>query len=353
MLIHATNITGVGASHVVVSFLDAASDSDFLNDAIVYLPTIGPLAQYEPYKGHVIRYKRHVNNNLSRLFECVFARFLMPKTDSVIVLGDIPLTGIKNQVVFVHQPNLILPKVNELSSRTIIYRILRLIFKFNIRYVKKMIVQTGVMAEDLIKSYPQLKEKIIIMPQPVPNWFKTNLVINKKDMGKLILFYPAAGYAHKNHRFLIELNEVVKNNENFISSIEIWLTLSEQEMEPYNHIKFVKNLGRLVPKEILSYYNQADALLFISKMESYGFPLVEALFLNKPIIAVDLPYARWLCQDVAYYFNPNSVNSFLTQLEKIKKDLYAGYIKSYQHILEKFPLSWSDVVKVFEHAINQ
>ena len=35
-----------------------------------------------------------------------------------------------------------------------------------------------------------------------------------------------------------------------------------------------------------------DALLFLSTDESYGFPLIEAMFVGLPIICPDLPYAR-------------------------------------------------------------
>ena len=42
-------------------------------------------------------------------------------------------------------------------------------------------------------------------------------------------------------------------------------------------------------------YKRADGLVFLSLSESYGFPLVEAMWLGLPIICPDTEYARDMC----------------------------------------------------------
>jgi hypothetical protein len=350
MIIHATNTTGLGASHVITSFIEAASNLGILNKAKLYLPDKGPLRDFSPVYGKVIRYKRLLPNSISRLLECYFASYIFPKEEQFIVLGDIPLKGINNQIVLVHQPNLIDPKYNKLSSNSLHYKVYRTLFKMNLKYASWIVVQTDVMKSDLIKSYPALNDKIVVMPQPLPSWFSIDdrLVFKiKKNKDSISLFYPAAGYSHKNHLFLSKLNSYFIENKINNCNFKILLTLTKEEFVPYNHIPFVENLGRLNSEQIIAVYNNCDALLFLSLVESYGLPLVEALKLSLPILTVDLAYSRWMCDDEAYYFTNESIDSFLLAFNKLNSDINKGFIKDYTHVLSKFPNSWESIVTSF------
>jgi glycosyltransferase involved in cell wall biosynthesis len=349
LLIHATNITGLGASHVVTSFIDAACELNLLKDSVLYLPAEGPLARYSPKQGRFNRYKRSLPNSISRLVECFFGGIIFPKEEITIVLGDIPLRGVKNQIVLVHQPNLVCPKVNSLSGKSLTFKILRFIFKMNLKYAKHIVVQTGVMKREMLESYPKLKGRISIMPQPLPNWFQKQVgsEAGKQFNEKIILLYPAAGYSHKNHEFLLDLYHYCKEYKIDMDHIEIRLTLTEDEYSTYKSIPFIKNLGRLDPKGVNSAYGECDGLLFLSKMESYGLPLVEALYLSLPIVTIDLPYSRWMCEDEAYYFNNNSCASFLKAVGSMDIDRTRGQKPNYSEVLLKFPDRWEDVVQDF------
>lgn len=351
MQIHATNIHGLGASQVVISFLESFGKMEAINRTTIYLPDNGVLSEYTSQKGVIKKFKRKLPNGVSRLFECMFSRFFF-SNEPTIVLGDIPLRGIKNQVVLVHQPNLIYPSVNSFSGKSLTFKISRFLFRINQHYAKKIIVQTGAMAEDMIKSYPKIKDKVFVLPQPVPNWLKRDKV-NSRRKGKIILFYPAAFYPHKKHEFLLDVNFYCNESGVKLSDIEIWLTLSEEEFEPYKEIKFLKNLGRLNSKEMNLFYQKADALLFLSSMESYGLPLIEALTINLPIIAVDFNYSKWMCEEQAYYFEPYCEASFVNILNVFKEDFKKGKCPDYSSVLTKFPKSWDFVTSNFQNALIQ
>jgi glycosyltransferase involved in cell wall biosynthesis len=351
MQIHATNINGLGASQVVISFLDAYATKSNFGKTIIYLPSTGILSKYQPKKGFIKRFHRKLPNALSRLLECLLSRLFF-KNVPTIVLGDIPLRGLKNQVVLVHQSNLINPSINSFSGKSLTFRVNRFLFKINNKYAKTIIVQTGAMAKDLIASYPEIKDKVIISPQPVPNWLYQEKVIKDKKKNKLTLFYPAAFYPHKKHQFLFDLDVYCKKNLINVSSFEILLTLTNDEFEPLKNISFLKNLGRLNSTEMNMRYSKVDALLFISSMESYGLPLVEALTLKLPIITVKFDYSTWLCEDKAYYFEPYNEESFLLTINKLIEDVSMGKVIDYTKTLSKFPDSWEDVVVLYENALN-
>jgi hypothetical protein len=352
MQIHATNINGLGASQVVLSFLEASNEIGLLNECTIFVPETGVLSKLKLKNGKFVTFKRKLPNAISRFFECIFSNFIFSDVKT-IVLGDIPLRGIKNQVVLVHQPNLIYPRINQYSSKSLNFRVSRLLFLMNHKYANKIIVQTGAMAKDMVLSYPKIKDKIVISPQPVPNWIeKTKKKHSLQKNKKQFLFYPAAFYPHKKHDFLLKVHSFCKKNNKKIENIQIWLTLNENEFKPFENIEWIKNLGRLNSIEMNNYYKKADALLFLSSMESYGLPLVEALQLNLPIISVEFEYSRWLCEDKAYYFKPYDENSFINILESFKLDVKIGNNPNYVEVIKKFPNSWEDVVIVFENALK-
>ena len=90
-------------------------------------------------------------------------------------------------------------------------------------------------------------------------------------------------------------------------------------------------------------YSYMDALLFLSRDESYGFPLVEAMFVGLPIICPDLPYARILCGEQAIYFDPNDVASLKEAIETLKLQLDAGWWPDWTKQLTVIPASWDEV----------
>jgi len=138
--------------------------------------------------------------------------------------------------------------------------------------------------------------------------------------------YVADGEAHKNHRNLIDA----------------WVLLARQGLKPtlaltlsardYGLKKWVEeqvrtydlqvtDLGHLHHSRALKLYRQSRALVFPSKTESFGLPLIEARNAGLPILASELDFVRDVCEPVQS-FDPNSplsiaraVRRFLGQAE--------------------------------------
>ena len=107
------------------------------------------------------------------------------------------------------------------------------------------------------------------------------------------------------------------------------------------------NLGWLGETEMIKAYSEADALFFPSLFESYGLPLLEAMQIGLPILCSDLPYARWMCQDEAIYFDPLSKESVNQGIIELNRRLSSGWRPNWENALKKFPPSWSEVAREF------
>jgi glycosyltransferase involved in cell wall biosynthesis len=61
-------------------------------------------------------------------------------------------------------------------------------------------------------------------------------------------------------------------------------------------------------------------LLMPTLLESYGNPYAEAMYHNKTIITSDLDFAKDVCGDAAFYFDPLDENSILATIKQAFSD---------------------------------
>jgi glycosyltransferase involved in cell wall biosynthesis len=347
LLIHATNISGYGAQEVVVSLLDALSALGILRGSVIEITEVmRQKAATWHAAGAEVRYCRRVlPNSVSRFFECLFAVRERKLYSQCLVLGDVPLPETQRQTVLVHQSNLVLPGLNVYSSRKLRYQVLRWVFRRNIRFAHKFVVQTGVMQQQMVESYPELNGRIVVMPQPAPNWLKRTAARRSYAKGQpLCLFYPAAGFIHKNHVLLKSMDSCM----NLVQPLELTVTLNLYEQARLRLSGgWLRNVGKLDPGECLKTYEQSDALFFPSLLESYGLPLVEAMVFGLPVVCSDLPFARWLCEEQAIYFDPSSPTAAWQAIRELQKRLDSGWHPDWSKALSKLPKDWNEVARLF------
>lgn len=311
----------------------------------IHLPDRGSLANYQksPDSGMSKRYRRHLPNALSRILEClVFARSFDGNTP-LLVLGDLPLRCRTPQVVFVQTPHLLKPRRHDWSLDGFKFAISRQVFRLNARYANAFVVQTTFMQASLAASYPAIAQKIHVIAQPVPAWLLENASprsgLRGTPGGALKLIYPAAGYPHKNHRLLAS----IKPGSDLSWPIENLKLTLPVENHPAPNVAWIQCVGFLSAPQMIQAYDEVDGLLFLSTDESYGFPLVEAMFMGLPIMCPDLPYAHALCSDGAIYFDPLSIDSLRKAVENLHTRLSAGWWPDWTTQLSAIPKDW-DVV---------
>ena len=115
-----------------------------------------------------------------------------------------------------------------------------------------------------------------------------------------LLFYPASFLPHKQHHILFD---PLVTKFCYHHRIQVILTVCWSDVckrfdsiknNEYPHLYFA---GRLQRDVVLNTLEAVDAMLFLSKIESLGLPLIESSHLNVPIIAPLEPYAVELLGD--------------------------------------------------------
>ena len=82
----------------------------------------------------------------------------------------------------------------------------------------------------------------------------------------------------------------------------------------------VKHLGRVNDDDLAYLYRQALCLVFPSKTEGFGLPVLEAMALGCPVISSDAASLPEVCGDAALYASPENTASWLGAIERIASD---------------------------------
>lgn len=116
-------------------------------------------------------------------------------------------------------------------------------------------------------------------------------------------------YRHKNLSILPSVQRIL--NEEYNILVKFIVTFSEEEwVKKDAHFREkIINIGPLESFQLPRYYQQLDGVVFPSLLESFSITPLEALVMEKPLFASDLPFIRDCCSEYANYFNPFSEES--------------------------------------------
>ena len=340
-----TNVTGLGAVQLAGSLLPALEALTTVRLEMAYLPDRGELAHWQPSQretaAHI--YRRQLPRALSRVIECATERAFYAGTSPLLTLGDIPVRTRARQVVLVQSPHL-----TGDGSRAPRYVVARALFRANLRYAESIVVQTDAMRQAMLATYPITPDRLHVIAQPPPDWLLAAALQRRRRLNAgcpLSLFYPAAGYPHKNHSLLARVDPQGCWREHVARLV---LTIAPAD-NPNPALRSIDCIGRQSRAGIVRAYSETDGLLFLSNSESYGFPLVEAMTVGLPIICPDLPYAQLLCGNEAIYFDVGSEKSLERAVLKLADRLASGWWPNWTQRLMNIPTSWT---KTAQHMVD-
>lgn len=205
-------------------------------------------------------------------------------------------------------------------------RLRRLLIRFTVRGASIVVTPTRAMAQMMQEKLPAVpKNKYVVLPHGFDVQTPSSPAAKKRQFSGLKLLYVSHYSPHKAFEFLLEAaQELKKSRLDFRFYFTLGgpqekgavekLTLQAKQLGVLENIEF---LGQVPSREIGSVYRSADALVFPSLCESFGFPLIEAMGYGLPVIAADLGFCREICADAALYYPVGDKAKAAALMEKI------------------------------------
>jgi glycosyltransferase involved in cell wall biosynthesis len=126
------------------------------------------------------------------------------------------------------------------------------------------------------------------------------------------LLYPAKGWAHKNHGTLLDAFRILRGRH---PALELVLTgVTEAELPPVP--EGVQARGNVPRAELVGLYRRAAALVFPSRYEGFGLPVVEAMSSGCPVAAAEAGSLPEIAGDAGVLFDPADAEAIARGVEE-------------------------------------
>jgi glycosyltransferase involved in cell wall biosynthesis len=206
---------------------------------------------------------------------------------------------------------------------------------------KKFPLLTGAKPEKIIVAYPT------ISPKKIPTSSAEN---------GIIFFYPALPRVFKNFEVICKATKILLKNG--INNFKVIFTISGCENRYSRHIyrscKNIKNivfLGMQSRDRIFELYIKSTCIIFSSKLETWGMPITEAKFFQKPIILANLEYARETVgsYDKVMFFDPNNHEQLADAMKSVLSKTAVFEKNVAKSIKGPFSQTWSELFNMLLH----
>jgi glycosyltransferase involved in cell wall biosynthesis len=289
-------------------------------------------------------------------------RILEINPDVVFTMGNIGVPSHKPQGILFMYPYVIYPNDKQvwklLGFKTGFEKKLRnLIFKSRLQYGDIIFPQTKTSEQRLHKYYPNQIKKTKVIPTAYSkiDSGENGLFFFNKESNCHYLLALSKYYKHKNLEILIDVAKLIKDKEEkikIITTVEGDQGPGSQEfldsIDNQNLSDIIINIGKIPFEHVPALYEQVDGLILPTLLESFSATYVDSMMLKVPIFTSDRDFAKDVCNDAAFYFDPmdsssifNTIVSAFKDKNLVQKKLEKGYNRAIS-----FP-SWYEVTGMF------
>ena len=288
--------------------------------------------------GMYLRPFLEIQNNLGMIFN---------KYDCIINISNYGLCFTHHQLLYIHNPFILdLNSIKHFGGGHPNF-LNRYALKTYLKNAECIILQTDHMFNNLVEfcdicNIPLPKNVKILKPYPI--------IYN--DFSKIIkpfkfsFFYPTTNFPHKQTDLAI--NSIIYANK---FNKDIGLSITKKTNIDLKGVKF---LGRIQPREVCSWFDASEALIFTSTRETLGLPLLEALYFGKPAVLPDLPYAREIYGEAAVYYKGNQPKNVCKAILELMNNYNYYILKASERkkIEWSYRKSWTESWKIMLNCFN-
>lgn len=367
-IINATAAKCGGALTILKGFLSEIKKSDSKSIYYVFCGTNLDEFVSESIKIVKIKTNGFGIGGIKRIFWDSFGLFLFCKRNRIkpTLIISFQNTGFffpkVKQLIYYHQP---IPLYNNKwkfyrkdESKLFFYKVIYPFFvRLTLNRKTEFVVQQEFIKKLFSHKFNIEEDKIHVIVPDVNLNFEFNIGKIELDKTRFHIFYPTNLAKYKNYYVLFEaISEIKKKSPEISEKVILHITLDKDNKDLKHKIsKFqisdnLNLLGTIPYKEVISYYNSVNLLVFPSYIETLGLPLIEAAYFGLPILVSDLDYARELLHEYkgvtfVQYDNAEKWANAIIELSKTNQKVDSFKRNSIHN-------SWSKFLELSNEIIN-
>jgi glycosyltransferase involved in cell wall biosynthesis len=180
-------------------------------------------------------------------------------------------------------------------------------------------VQTEWSKRDVIDKFGIQPDKVVVIrwgsvfdAYTAPSEEARQNTVEKYHLPRQFFFYPAVTWPHKNHEIIIRALHLLKSQHG--RTVDAYFTGASTKFRAKLHqmaqelgvVEQLHYLGFLTVADLQSVFASATAMVFPSRFEGFGLPILEAFHAHVPVLSARATVLPEVAQDGAAYFTPDS-----------------------------------------------
>jgi glycosyltransferase involved in cell wall biosynthesis len=208
----------------------------------------------------------------------------------------------------------------------IYHYIFKYIYQINIKKNKYVIVQQQWLREEFEQMFG-IKNVLVAYPKRPDFTEKKEAISSTSTNEKFVFFYPSLPRVFKNFELIAEAVLLLRAKE--IINFEVIFTIDGTEnkyasylLKEFGNIPNLNFIGQLNRNEVFEIFERCDGVLFPSKIETWGMGISEGILFDKPILAIDAPYAKETAgnYDKIKFFPENSPEKLAEMMKNLMEN---------------------------------
>ena len=190
--------------------------------------------------------------------------------------------------------------------------------KNSLKNIDHIVCSSKKTQDDLINFYDVDLNKTSVIYQGTPNITETGLDLN---LDFKYFLYVGSRKKYKNFKLILK---ALHFNKEFLKNFNLicfgYEKFEKDEIELMNKLKIDKEKIKLFSgndKILVSLYKNAEALIYPSLNEGFGFPPLEAMKFGCSVVTSNNSAIKEAVGDCGFYFDPKDEKSLANSLEKL------------------------------------
>ncbi|MGD1151753.1 MAG: glycosyltransferase family 1 protein [Syntrophales bacterium] len=240
----------------------------------------------------------------------------------------------------------------------------RLSYRKAVESVDRIIAPSGFTRQTLVERYGTPEEKISLLPVGVPGDYarvsklKIIGVRRKHGLPENYIFYPANPWPHKNHEFLLRaFKRVISRWSNDLhlvftgringNNTDIGPLITDLGISARVH-----ELGFVQREDMPTLYSGARMMVFPSRFEGFGMPVLEAMACGCPVAAANSTSIPEVAGGAALLFDPMDEAGMADAILKLLEDPELSRSMVERGYRRASELSWENIVPRLERLYS-